>query len=128
MDYTQIIGPAQRSAPYPPSVSGRSGRADAAFGLRGGCCVKRTILIECQGKRKIQQHAAEAAKGSDMAEQEKKEGEAAEKTEGASKRKKINRLSLAEIEAKIEQLKTTPGGMKTRYAQHLLRRAAVLKT
>ncbi|MBN2198288.1 MAG: hypothetical protein JW747_00395 [Candidatus Aminicenantes bacterium] len=63
-----------------------------------------------------------------MAEQEKKEGEAAEKTEGASKRKKINRLSLAEIEAKIEQLKTTPGGMKTRYAQHLLRRAAVLKT
>jgi len=64
-----------------------------------------------------------------MAEKEKKEtnGEATEKSEDASRRKKINRLSLAEIEAKLEQLKATSGGMRTRYAQHLLRRASVLK-
>lgn len=58
---------------------------------------------------------------------EKKEAEATEKSENASKRKKINRLTAAEIEAKLEQLKGTPGGMQTRFAQHLLKRAAVLK-
>lgn len=61
-----------------------------------------------------------------MAEKEKTVEET-EKNEGASQRKKINRLSLAEIEAKLEQLKATSGGMQTLYARHLLRRAAVLK-
>ncbi len=52
---------------------------------------------------------------------------AEEKVESASKRKKINRLTLAEIEAKIEQLKATPGGMQTRYAHHLTSRESRLK-
>jgi hypothetical protein len=58
---------------------------------------------------------------------ETKEAETTGKNENASQRKKINRLTAAEIEAKIEHLKATPGGMQTRHAQHLLRRAAVLK-
>ncbi|MBM3296717.1 MAG: hypothetical protein FJY83_03870 [Candidatus Aminicenantes bacterium] len=58
---------------------------------------------------------------------EKKETETTEKGENTSQRKKINRLSPAEIEAKLEQLKATPGGMQTRYAQHLLQRSSSLK-
>ena len=57
---------------------------------------------------------------------EKKEAETTEKSEGASKRKKINRMTLVDIEAKLEQLKTTPGGMQSRFAQHLLSRKNVL--
>jgi hypothetical protein len=50
-----------------------------------------------------------------------------EKAETASKNKKINRMNLAEIEAKLESLRTAPGGMQTRYAQHLLYRMNSLK-
>lgn len=50
-----------------------------------------------------------------------------EKAEGASKNKKINRMTRAEIEAKLENLKTTPGGMQTKYAQHLLHRMNFFK-
>ena len=50
-----------------------------------------------------------------------------EKKEGASKRKKINKMPLAIIEAKLEELKAVPGGMQTKYAQHLLHRKNVLK-
>ncbi len=49
------------------------------------------------------------------------------KSESPSKRKKINRLPLADIEAKLEELKTVPGGMQTKYAQHLLQRKNILK-
>jgi hypothetical protein len=44
------------------------------------------------------------------------------KAEAVSKSKKINKMTKADIEAKLESLKTTPGGMQTKYAQHLLQR------
>jgi hypothetical protein len=50
-----------------------------------------------------------------------------EKAEAAPKNKKINRMTQAEIEAKLESLKTTPGGMQTKYAQHLLHRMNFFK-
>ncbi|MBC7361130.1 MAG: hypothetical protein H5U06_02425 [Candidatus Aminicenantes bacterium] len=48
---------------------------------------------------------------------------AAEKTK---KRKKINRLTLAEIEAQLEEIKKTQGGWHSKYAQHLLARKKAL--
>lgn len=50
-----------------------------------------------------------------------------EKAESSAKSKKINKMTSAEIEAKLEGLKTTPGGMQTRYAQHLLQRMNFFK-
>jgi hypothetical protein len=50
-----------------------------------------------------------------------------EKAESSVKSKKINKMTSAEIEAKLESLKTTPGGMQTKYAQHLLQRMNFFK-
>ncbi len=40
--------------------------------------------------------------------------------------KKINKMTLAEIEAKLNELKTSQGGLKSRYAQQLLRHKKTL--
>jgi len=50
-----------------------------------------------------------------------------EKAESSAKNKKINKMTSAEIEAKLEGFKTTPGGMQTKYAQHLLQRKSSIK-
>jgi len=50
-----------------------------------------------------------------------------EKTDSSPKSKKINKMSLGDIEAKLEELKSVPGGMQTRFAQHLLQRKNFLK-
>lgn len=47
----------------------------------------------------------------------------AEKTK---KHKKINKLTLAEIEAQLEEIKKAQGGWHSKYAQHLLARKKVL--
>ena len=56
---------------------------------------------------------------------------AEEKTEQAQEkaqsRKKINKLTLAEIEKKLEEVKSVQGGYSSRYAQILLRRRDVLR-
>ena len=49
-----------------------------------------------------------------------KEGE---KTAG---NKKINKLTPAEIEAKLAEIKTSQGGLKSRYARQLLQRKKAL--
>lgn len=57
---------------------------------------------------------------------------AEEKTEQAQEktkeRKKINRLTLAEVEKKLEEVKSAQGGYSSRYAQNLLRRREVLRS
>ncbi len=56
---------------------------------------------------------------------------AEEKTEQAQEktkeRKKINKLTLAEVEKKLEEAKSAQGGYSSRYAQNLLRRREVLR-
>jgi hypothetical protein len=42
--------------------------------------------------------------------------------EKSKKNKKINRLTLAEIETQLEEIKKTQGSCHSRYAQHLLAR------
>jgi hypothetical protein len=39
---------------------------------------------------------------------------------GSSKNKKINKMNLAEIEAKLEEVKSSQGGLASKYAKHLL--------
>jgi hypothetical protein len=56
---------------------------------------------------------------------------AEEKTEQAQEkaqsRKKINKLTLAEIEKKLEEVKSAQGGYSSRYAQILLKRRDILR-
>ena len=49
-----------------------------------------------------------------------KEETPAQNTE--KKNMKINRMTLAEIEAKMAEIQTTQGGLRSKYAQQLLRR------
>ncbi len=57
---------------------------------------------------------------------------AEEKTEQAQEkaksRKKINKLTLAEVEKKLEEVESVQGGYSSRYAQTLLRRRDILRT
>lgn len=46
--------------------------------------------------------------------------------EKAKKNKKIKRMTLAEIEAKLQEVQQKMGGFQSKYAQHLLARKAVL--
>ncbi len=48
--------------------------------------------------------------------------------EKRAKNKKINKMSLAEIEAKLEEIKGTMGGYSSRYARELLRRREILRS
>jgi hypothetical protein len=54
---------------------------------------------------------------------------AAEKSEGqtASKSKKINKMSLAEVEAKLEDIKGKQGGLRSKYARQLLHKKNLLQ-
>ena len=45
---------------------------------------------------------------------------------GSSKNKKINKMTLAEINAKLEEIKNSQGGLASKYAQQLLRRKKIL--
>ena len=51
-----------------------------------------------------------------------------EQTQEKPKRgKKINKMTLAEVEKALEALKSSQGGQPSRYARHLLRRRDILK-
>jgi hypothetical protein len=50
----------------------------------------------------------------------------AESTEKAAKNKKINRLKAADIDTKLNELRTSQGGLKSSYAQMLLKRKKTL--
>jgi ribosomal protein L29 len=50
----------------------------------------------------------------------------AETTEKAAKNKKINKMSAADIETKLNELRTAQGGLKSGYAQMLLKRKKTL--
>jgi len=54
---------------------------------------------------------------------------AAEKSdkESGSKSKKINKMTLAEVEAKLEEIKGKQGGLSSRYALQLLHKKSLLK-
>ncbi len=47
-------------------------------------------------------------------------------TEKKKKNKKINKMTLEEIEKKIQEVQQTQGGLSSIYARHLLRRREVL--
>ena len=63
----------------------------------------------------------EGAKGRVEAPKEEPPAQSAEK-----KNRKINRMSLASIESKLEDIKTAQGGLRSKYAQQLLRRKNAL--
>jgi hypothetical protein len=46
--------------------------------------------------------------------------------EKSRKKKKINRLTLAEVENQLEEIKKTQGGWQSRYARHLQARKKAL--
>jgi hypothetical protein len=48
--------------------------------------------------------------------------------EEAKKTKKINKLSLAEVEQRLQELKNAQGGLSSRYARELLRRKQILSS
>lgn len=50
----------------------------------------------------------------------------AETTEKAAKNKKINKMTAADIETKLNELSTAQGGLKSDYAQMLLKRKKTL--
>ncbi len=50
----------------------------------------------------------------------------AETTEKAAKNKKINKMTAADIETKLNELRTAQGGLKSEYAQMLLKRKKTL--
>jgi hypothetical protein len=50
----------------------------------------------------------------------------AESTEKAAKNKKINKMSAAEIETKLTELRTAQGGQRSTYALMLLKRKKAL--
>ena len=50
----------------------------------------------------------------------------AEATEKAAKNKKINKMTADEINSKLEEIKTSQGGQKSKFAQMLLKRKKVL--
>ncbi len=45
-----------------------------------------------------------------------------------AKKKKINKMTLAEIEAKLEDVKIKMGGLDSKYAQHLILRKNYLNS
>jgi hypothetical protein len=53
-----------------------------------------------------------------------------EKPEAAppAKKKKINKMTLAEIETKLEEVKIKMGGLDSKYAQHLILRKNYLNS
>lgn len=54
---------------------------------------------------------------------------AAEKTEKGegSHSKKINKMSLAEVQAKLEEIKAKQGGLRSKYALQLLHKKSLFK-
>ncbi|MGQ9671589.1 MAG: hypothetical protein ACUVV5_00475 [Candidatus Aminicenantales bacterium] len=54
-----------------------------------------------------------------------KVGESREKSD---RNKKINKMTLEEIEKKLEEIKTSMGGHSSRYARELLRRREILRS
>jgi hypothetical protein len=48
--------------------------------------------------------------------------------EKAKKSKKLNKLTLAEVEKKIEDVKNTQGGFSSRYARELRHRKDILRS
>ena len=59
-------------------------------------------------------------------EEEKPEPEKAEAP--GPKKKKINKMTLAEIEAKLEEVKSAMGGLSSKYARQLILRKEYLKS
>jgi hypothetical protein len=64
-----------------------------------------------------------------MSDEEKKveEDQPAEEQKAEEKKKKINKMTLAEIEKKIEETKKHQGGLYSRYAKELVKQRDVLK-
>lgn len=58
--------------------------------------------------------------------EEKPEPEKAEAP--GPKKKKINKMTLAEVEAKLEEVKSAMGGLNSKYAQQLILRKEHLKS
>ncbi|MGB8952437.1 MAG: hypothetical protein WCC06_07205 [Candidatus Aminicenantales bacterium] len=52
--------------------------------------------------------------------------ETPESEKSGKSNKKINRMTLAEIESQLEEIKSSMGGHSSKYAQHLIRRKNLL--
>ena len=65
---------------------------------------------------------AETKKAEAPAPAEKPEG-----GEGAKSNKKINKMTSAEVQAKIEEIKSKQGGLRSKYARQLLQKKDLLK-
>ncbi len=50
----------------------------------------------------------------------------ADEKEKAAKNKKLNKMKAADLETKLNELQTSQGGLKSRYAQMLLKRKKTL--
>ncbi len=75
-------------------------------------------------KKKI----AEEHKPSPKKEAQKEQAPAPVPDSPAAKKKKINKMTLAEIETKLEELKKSRGGLTSKYAQQLGHRKNTLKS
>lgn len=56
---------------------------------------------------------------------EEKPGQAPER---AKRGKKINKMTLAEVEKKLEEIRTSQGGTSSHYAKGLIRRKDILRS
>jgi len=81
---------------------------------------------EEEPEKEKKEKKAEAKEKPPKKEEEKPEPEKAEAA--GPKKKKINKMTLAEVEAKLEEVKSTMGGLYSKYAQQLILRKEYLKS
>lgn len=92
---------------------------------------KKKEPVEKEAAEKKEPAKAKKEKAKPEAEKAaKKEETAPEGVEASPSKssKKINKMTLEEVEAKLEDVKTTQGGLSSKYAQQLLRRKGYLSS
>jgi hypothetical protein len=77
-------------------------------------------MAETKDAAKAPKPAKEAKKEAPKPEQGAEAAPESDKSESGNK--KINKMTLAEIEAKLNELKSSQGGLRSRYALQLIRR------
>jgi len=81
-------------------------------------------IIPAQDKKKEEKEKKVADPKEPKKDEEKASEDKKEKTESPTvkKKKKINKMTLAEIETKLKEVEDKMGGLNSKYAQHLIQR------
>lgn len=83
---------------------------------------------EKKEEKEEQEAQPEKSEAEEKKEEEKKEEKEAKEESAAPVKKKINKMTLAEVEAKLKEIKETMGGWDSKYARHLVTRKNFLSS